>query len=149
MGANLYTVYAVILAFTFLTTLRYSIAGTLVTGNPVLRAVTHPYWLYALVAAGPFVLGSFYQGALSPWPPDTFAQVNARAGMWAAIAATLGVMIADIWMFWGAATTFRRFAPPHDKRVVKLYYLANAAIGLYLVGRFLHVIPVGELYMRG
>ena len=63
MAANLYTPLAVILFFTMLTTLRFSVAGTLKTANPALRLVTHPAWLYALVLAGGYTLGAFYHGA--------------------------------------------------------------------------------------
>ncbi len=76
-AANLYTPLAVILFFTMITTLRFSIAGTLKTANAVLRLLTHPAWLYALVLAGGYTLGAFYHGTLSPWPLATFQAVSA------------------------------------------------------------------------
>ena len=106
MAFDLYPIVAAILVFTFLTTLRFSLTGDLATGNPILRIVTHPWWLYALVLAGPFVLGAFYKGLISPWPPQAYAEIGAQAGRWAGAAAALGATIVDIWIFWGGATTF-------------------------------------------
>ena len=143
MNFDLNLVYAVILAFTLLTTLRLSITGQVDSQNPVLRVVTNRNWFYALIIAGPYVLGAFYRGAMSPWPPTAFATASERAGLWAGVATVLGVAIADIWLLWGTATVFARFAPPAEKRFVKYYYLANLAIGIYLMLRFTGVIHIG------
>src|SRR3569833_2534318 len=77
----------IILFFTMITSLRFSIAGTLKTANPVLRALTHPAWLYPLVLEGGYTLGAFYHGALSPWPPASFTAVAQRFGLWGGVAA--------------------------------------------------------------
>ena len=144
MTANLYTPLAIILFFTMLTTLRFSFTGTLKTQNPVLRIVTHPAWLYALVLAGGYTLGAFYHGTLSPWPPATFSAVSQRAGFWAAATATEAAIIVDIWLLWATATTFKTFSPPHDHRMVKYYYVVNLLVGGYLMARFLHIIDMGQ-----
>jgi hypothetical protein len=145
LAVNLYTPLAIILFFTMLTTLRFSIAGTLKTANPVLRVLTHPAWLAPLILEGGYVLGAFYHGALSPWPPATFHIVAEKAGFWAAAAATEGAITVDIWLLWATATTFKIFSPPHDARMVKYYYVVNFAIGAYLMARFLHVIDMGKV----
>jgi hypothetical protein len=144
MAVNLYTPLAVILFFTMLTTLRFSFAGTLKTANPALRLLTHPAWLYPLVLAGGYTLGSFYHGTLSPWPPATFTAVAQRAGFWAAVAGTEAAITADIWLLWATATTFKTFSPPHDRRMIKYYYAVNVVIGGYLMARFLHIIDMGQ-----
>jgi hypothetical protein len=144
MAVNLYTPLAVILFFTMLTTLRFSFAGTLKTANLALRLLTHPAWLYPLVLAGGYTLGSFYHGTLSPWPPATFTAVAQRAGFWAAVAGTEAAITADIWLLWATATTFKTFSPPHDKRMIKYYYAVNVVIGGYLMARFLHIIDMGQ-----
>jgi len=54
---NLYTLIAVVLFFTMLTTLRFSFTGTLKVTDPVSRVITNPVWLYALVISGPYMLG--------------------------------------------------------------------------------------------
>jgi hypothetical protein len=141
---NLYTPLAVILFFTMITTLRFSIAGTLKTANPVLRFLTHPAWFYPLVLSGGYTLGAFYHGTLSPWPPGTFSAVGQRAGLWAGVAATEAAITADIWLLWATATTFKVFSPPHDRRMIKYYYAVNLVIGGYLMARFLHVIDMGQ-----
>lgn len=141
---NLYTPIAVVLAFTFLTTLRYSFTGKLATANPVLRVVTNGIWLYPLILAGPFTLGAFYHGLFSPWPPQAYATAAQQSGPWAGAAAALAAATGDIWLLWATATTFRRFSPPQDARMVKYYYLANLAVGGYLMARFLHVIDMGQ-----
>jgi hypothetical protein len=143
-AANLYTPLAVILFFTMITTLRFSIAGTLKTANPVLRLLTHPAWLSPLILAGGWTLGAFYHNTLSPWPPATFSAVSQRAGLWAAVAATEAAITADIWLLWATATTFKVFSPPHDKRMIKYYYAVNFVIGGYLMARFLHIIDMGQ-----
>jgi hypothetical protein len=141
---DLFTPIAIVLAFTFLTTLRYSIAGTLSTPNPVLRFVTNPNWLYALVISGPFMLGAYYHDAISPWPPAAFATASQKWGIWGGVSAAIAAATADIWLLWATATTFRRFSPPHDKRMIKYYYLVNLVIGGYLMARFTHVIDMGH-----
>jgi len=143
-AANLYTPLAVILFFMMITTLRFSIAGTLKTANPALRLLTHPAWLYPLVLAGGWTLGAFYHGTLSPWPPATFSAVSQRAGLWAGVAATEAAITADIWLLWATATTFRVFSPPTDRRMIKYYYAVNLVIGGYLMARFLHIIDMGQ-----
>lgn len=144
MAVNLYTPLAVILFFTMLSTLRFSFTGTLKAKDPVTRFFTHPAWLYPLVLEGGYVLGSFYHGTMSPWPPATFEAISQRAGFWAAATATEGAITADIWLLWATATTFKTFSPPHDKRMVKYYYVVNFVIGAYLMARFLHVIDMGK-----
>jgi hypothetical protein len=144
MAANLYTPLAVILFFTMVTTLRFSITGTLKSANPVVRFLTHPAWLYPLVLEGGWVLGAFYHGTLSPWPPATYRMVLEHAGLWAAVAATEGAITADIWLLWAAATTFKTFSPPHDRRMIKYYYAVNLVIGAYLMARFTHVLDMGQ-----
>src|SRR5271156_3601984 len=114
MTVDFYTPLAVILFFTMITTLRFSIAGTLKTPDPVLRLLTHPAWLSPLILAGGWTLGAFYHGTLSPWPPATFTAVGQRAGVWAAVAATEATITADIWLLWATATTFKVFSPPAD-----------------------------------
>jgi hypothetical protein len=141
---DLYAVFAIILTFTFLTTLRYSITGTLGTENPVLRVVTNPVWLYALVVSGPYILGAYYHDAISPWPPTAYAMVSQKAGAWAGAAAAIAAATADIWLLWATATTFRKFSPPHDHRMIKYYYVANFVVGAYLMARFGHVIDMGK-----
>ena len=143
-AVTLFTPLAVILFFTMITTLRFSIAGTLKTANPVLRFLTHPAWLYPLVLVGGYTLGAFYHGALSPWPPATFTSGSQRFGLWGGVAATEAVITADIWLLWATATTFKVFSPPHDKRMVKYYYAVNLVIGGYLMARFLHFIDMGQ-----
>jgi hypothetical protein len=141
---NVYTPIAAVLFFTFLTTLRYSFTGRLHTTNPVLRIVTNPSWLYPLILSGPFLLGSFYHGTMSPWPPAAFEMVSQRAGFWAGAAAAIAAATADVWLLWATATTFRKFSPPHDVRMVKYYYVVNFVVGAYLMARFTHVIDMGQ-----
>ena len=149
MKVDLNLIYAMVLAFTFLTTLRFSITGEVDTPNPALRILTNRNWLYALIIAGPYMLGAFYHGAISPWPPAAFAAGAAKAGLWAGVATALGAAIADIWLLWATATVFARFAPPSEKRFVKYYYLGNLAVGLYLMARFSHVISIGAPVIGG
>jgi hypothetical protein len=144
MAADLYTPLAVILFFTMMTTLRFSFTGTLKSDNPLVRILTHPAWLSPLILEGGYVLGAFYHGALSPWPPATFHSVAQLHGFWAAVAATEGAITADIWLLWATATTFKTFSPPHDKRMIKYYYVVNLVIGGYLMARFLHFIDMGQ-----
>ena len=141
---TLFTPLAIILFFTMITTLRFSIAGTLKTANPVLRFLTHPAWLYPLVLEGGYTLGAFYHGALSPWPPASFSAVSQHFGLWGGIAAAEAAITADIWLLWATATTFKVFSPPHDTRMVKYYYAVNLVIGGYLMARFLHFIDMGQ-----
>jgi hypothetical protein len=141
---DLYSPVAAVLFFTFLTTLRYSFTGHLHPSNAVLRVVTNPAWLYPLILAGPWAFGAFYQSAISPWPPQTFAMIAAKAGFWAGMASAIAAATADIWMLWATATTFRRFSPPHDRRMIKYYYVVNLVVGAYLMARFLHVIDMGQ-----
>jgi hypothetical protein len=145
MAVDFFTPLAVVLFFTMVTTLRFSIAGTLKTGNPLLRAVTHPAWLYPLVLTGGYTLGAFYHGKISPWPPASFHSIADHHGFWAAIAASEAAITADIWLLWATATTFKVFSPPDDARMVKYYYAVNLVIGGYLMARFLHVIDMGQL----
>ena len=135
--------YSVILAFTFLTTLHFSVTGQVESPNPVIRIFTNRNWFYPLIIAGPYALGAFYFGAISPWPPDAFETAKNQAGLWAGVATALAAAIADIWLLWATATVFRRFAPPSEKRFVKYYYMANLAVGLYLMARFSHLISIG------
>jgi len=145
MAVDLFTPVAIVLFFTMVATLRFSIQGTLKTPNPVLRAVTHPAWLYPLVLTGGYTLGAFYHDKMSPWPPATFHMISEKHGFWAGIAATEAAITADIWLLWAAATTFKVFSPPHDARMVKYYYAVNLVIGVYLMARFTHVIDMGQL----
>src|ERR1700743_367121 len=103
----LFTPLAIILFFTMITTLRFSIAGTLKTAKPGLRFLTHPAWLYPLVLEGGYTLGAFYHGALSPWPPASFSAVSQHFGLWGGIAAAEAAITADIWLLWATATTFK------------------------------------------
>jgi len=64
--------------------------------------------------------------------------------MWAGLCAGIAAATADVWLLWATATTFRKFSPPDDVRMVKYYYLVNLAIGGYLMARFLHVIDMGK-----
>jgi len=146
---NLYTPIAVVLFFTMLTTLRFSFTGTLKAADPVSRVVTSPVWLYALIISGPYMLGCYYHGTISPWPPAAFEMVNQRAGMWAGLSAAIAAATADIWLLWATATTFKTFSPPDDARMVKYYYLVNLVIGGYLMARFLHVIDMGQAGVLG
>ena len=141
---NLYTLIAVVLFFTMLTTLRFSFTGTLKVTDPVSRVITNPVWLYALVISGPYMLGCYYHGTISPWPPTAYEAASLRAGMWAGLCAGIAAATADVWLLWSTATTFRKFSPPDDVRMVKYYYLVNLAIGGYLMARFLHVIDMGK-----
>jgi hypothetical protein len=145
MSVDLFMPLAVVLFFTMITTLRFSLEGTLKTANPVLRALTHPAWLSPLVATGGFTLGAFYYGKFSPWPPATFHMIGDKYGLWGAIAATEAAITADMWLLWAAATTFKIFSPPQDVRMVKYYYAVNFLIGGYLIARFLHVIDMGSI----
>jgi hypothetical protein len=149
MGIDLYTPLAILLAFTFLTTLRFSLTGRLKTANPALRFVTHPAWLYTLILAGGYILGAYYHGAMSPWPPAAFAAASAKSGLWAGVAAGLGTATVDIWLFWATATAFKTFSPPEERRVIPIYYVVNAAVGFYLMARFYHVIPIGAPLITG
>jgi hypothetical protein len=141
---DLYTPIAAILFFTFLTTLRFSFSGHFHARDPISRIVTNPAWLYPLILSGPYMLGAYYHGAISPWPPQAFAIVSAQSGFWAGVATAIAAATADVWLLWATATTFRRFSPPHDARVVKYYYVANLAVGGYLMARFFHVIDMGN-----
>jgi hypothetical protein len=141
---DLFTPIAVVLFFTLLTTLRYSFTGTLRSGNPVLNLITNPSWLYPLIISGPYVLGAYYHGKISPWPPTAFATIGAGAGFWAGVTAAIAAGTADVWLLWATATTFRKFSPPHDARMVKYYYVANFLVGAYLMARFTHVIDMGQ-----
>ncbi len=141
---DIYTPIAVVLFFTLVTTLRFSFTGTLKTANPVLRVVTNPAWLYPLIISGPYLLGAYYHGTISPWPPQAFAMVSLHAGFWAGLTASIAAATADIWLLWATATTFKTFAPPHDHRVIKYYYVANFLVGAYLMARFTHVIDMGK-----
>ena len=143
-AVTLFTPLAIILFFTMITTLRFSIAGTLKTANPVLRALTHPAWLYPLVLEGGYTLGAFYHGALSPWPPASFTAVAQRFGLWGGVAAAEAAITADIWRLWATATTFKVFSPPHDARMVLFFFAVNLVIGGYLMARFLHFIDMGQ-----
>jgi hypothetical protein len=145
MAVDVFTPVAVVLLFTMVTTLRFSIQGTLKTANPVLRVMTHPAWLYPLVLTGGYTLGAFYHGKMSPWPPATFRMISEQHGFWAGIAAAASAATADIWLLWAAATTFKVFSPPQDARMVKYYYAVNLLIGGYLMARFTHVIDMGQL----
>ncbi len=145
MGFTVFTPLAAILFFTMITTLRFSITGTLKTANPMLRLLTHPLWLAPLVLTGGATLGAFYHGALSPWPPATFADISRRFGLWGGVAATEAVVTADIWLLWATATTFKVFSPPDDARMVKYYYAVNLVIGSYLLARFLHILDMGQV----
>lgn len=140
---NIFTPIAIVLGLTFLSTLRYSFTGTVQSPNPVLRIVTNGVWLYPLIISGPFLLGAFYHGALSPWPPASYAIAAQKAGPWAGTAAAIAAATADIWLLWATATTFRKFSPPHDHRMIKYYYLVNLVVGGYLMARFSHVIDMG------
>jgi hypothetical protein len=144
MAVTLYTPLAVVLFFTMIATLRFSIAGTTKTGNPVLWALTHPAWLTPLILEGGYVLGAFYHGALSPWPPASFTSIAQIHGFWAGLAAGEAAATIDMWLLWCTATAFRAFSPPHDARMVKYYYLVNFVVGAYLVARFLHIIDMGQ-----
>lgn len=145
MAVNLYTPLAIILFFTMITTLRFSIAGTLKTANPVLRFVTHPGWLAPLILTGGFTLGAFYHGTLSPWPVATFTDLSRRFGFWAGVSGAEAAITADIWLLWATATTFKVFSPPDDARMVKYYYAVNFVIGAYLLARFLHILDMGQV----
>jgi len=140
---NLNLVYSIVLAFTFLTTFHFSVTGQVDSPNPVIRLFTNRNWFYALIIAGPYMLGAFYFGAISPWPPEAFETARSHAGLWAGVATALGAATADIWLLWATATVFKRFAPPSEQRFVKYYYMANLAIGLYLMARFSHLITIG------
>jgi len=137
------TPLAIVLFFTMVTTLRFSIEGTLKTGNALLRVLTHPAWLTPLILEGGFTLGLFYHGKLSPWPPATFRMLVEKYGFWGGIAGAEAAITVDIFLLWATATTFKVFSPPHDARVVKYYYAVNLIIGAYLMARFAHVIDMG------
>ncbi|MBY0512088.1 MAG: hypothetical protein K2P94_18280 [Rhodospirillaceae bacterium] len=132
-----YPAAVVVLVLMLLQTLRLSITGKIHPEKPSFL-FTH-LWLYPLGILGPFTIGTFYRGALSPWPPAAYDKMMTVGGPWAAVAGFLTVLIVDIWMFWAAAKAIRDttltsavFRPMHDQ-VVAYYHVVNVLVGTFIL----------------
>lgn len=132
-----YLVAAVLVLLMLLQTLRLSITGQIQPDKS--NFLTSHRWLYPLGVLGPFTIGTFYKGALSPWPPAAYDKITAAAGHWAGGAAFLLVLTIDIWMFWAAAKAMRAtsltsavFRPMHDQ-VAAYYHVVNFLVGTFIL----------------
>lgn len=132
-----YPVAFVLLSLMLLQTLRLSITGKIHPQKA--NVLTTHKWLYPLGILGPFTIGTFYKGALSPWPPLAYEKMTAVGGHWAGAAAFVLVITVDIWMFWAAAKAIRDttltsavFRPMHDK-VAVYYHLVNFLVGTFIL----------------
>jgi hypothetical protein len=132
-----YPVAFVLLLLMFVQTLRLSITGRIHPANA--NFLTSHKWLYPLGVLGPFTIGTFYKGALSPWPPAAYDKMTAVGGHWAGGAAFVLVLTIDIWMFWAAAKAIRDttltsavFRPMHDQ-VVAYYHVVNILVGTFIL----------------
>ena len=143
-----YVALSVLTGMALLTTLRFCIQGTLRTDNRALRVVTHPLWLFSIGLSVPYVLGSFYAGVLSPWPPLAFQQF-AETDRWAGLTAAIAVATADLWLLWAAARAAALFAPPEDRRMLPYYYAINLVVGGFFIGRALYLVQQGSLLAPG
>ena len=137
IGEVAYPVAVVVLLLMLLQTLRLSITGRIQPAAP--NVIMNHRWLYPLGLLGPFTIGTFYKGALSPWPPAAYDKMTAVGGHWAGGAAFLLVLTVDIWMFWAAAKAIRDttltsavFRPMHDK-VTAYYHIVNFLVGTFIL----------------
>ena len=134
-----YPLLTAVLLLTLLQTLRLSITGRIHADKP--NFVMSHLWLYPLGVLGPLVIGAFYKGLLSPWPPAAYAKMAGSAGLWAGLAAFLAVLIVDIWLFWAGAKAIRAttltsatFRPLHD-RLMTYYHVVNVLVGVFILYR--------------
>jgi hypothetical protein len=132
-----YPVAFVLLSLMLVQTLRLSLTGKIQPAKPNFL-FTHK-WLYPLGVLGPFTIGAYYKGALSPWPLSAYDKMTAIGGHWAGAAAFVLVLTVDIWMFWAAAKAMRDttltsavFRPMHDQ-VLVYYHIVNAAVGAFIL----------------
>jgi len=132
-----YPVAVVVLVLMLLQTLRLSITGKIQPEKP--NFLLNHRWLYPLGVLGPFTIGTFYSGALSPWPPAAYDKMMTVGGQWAAVAGFLTTVIVLIWMFWAAAKAIRDttltsavFRPMHDQ-VVAYYHVVNFLVGTFIL----------------
>lgn len=132
-----YGVASVLLLLMLLQTLRLSITGRIQPDKP--NFLMNHRWLYPLGLLGPFTIGTFYRGMLSPWPPAAYEQMLATGGVWAGVAAFVLVVTIDIWMFWAAAKAMRAttltsavFSPMHDQ-VAAYYHVVNFLVGTFIL----------------
>lgn len=132
-----YGVASVLLLLMLLQTLRLSITGRIQPDKP--NILMNHRWLYPLGVLGPFTIGTFYQGLLSPWPPAAYEKMLATGGVWAGVAAFVLVVTIDIWMFWAAAKAMRAttltsavFSPMHDQ-VAAYYHVVNFLVGTFIL----------------
>jgi hypothetical protein len=132
-----YPVAVVVLVLTLLQTLRLSITGKIHPAKS--NIINNHRWLYPLGILGPFTIGTYYRGALSPWPPMAYEKMMTVGGQWAAVAGFLTAVIIDIWMFWAAAKAIRDttltsavFRPMHDQ-VMAYYHVVNVLVGTFIL----------------
>jgi len=145
MDFSVWPVALVIVVMTLVVTLKLSLTGRIMPaggGKPGL--LTNPIWLWPLVVLVPYVIGSFLEGSLSPWPPESFALVAARSTIWAAAVAAVSTIVVDFWLFWTTATALIAFTVPMatiyqpiPKEMHKYYHLANIVAGAFVVGKAL------------
>lgn len=130
-----YAVLALLMALALVGTLRFCVTGRIGGGGPITALLTHQVWLLPLAAAIPYVLGCFYKGLISPWPPAAFATFEEKAGFWAGTSAGLAVIAVDIWLLYAMARAAAHFAPPEDRHLVKWYYVVNFMVGAFFIAR--------------
>jgi hypothetical protein len=139
MPVDGYTLAAALLLMALFATVRVALGPRAEkVGNPLLRALTHPYWLIPLIVAVNFCIGLYFTGALSPWPPAAFADFSARSGFWAGSCALLAALITDIWLLWAPTQVLRRFAAPERRHAFKYFPLFNALVGATVIALALH-----------
>lgn len=130
-----YAILALLMALALGGTLRFALTGRIGGGGPVVNLLTHQVWLLPLAAAIPYVLGCFYKGLISPWPPAAFAAFEEKAGFWGGATAGLAVITVDIWLLYAMARAAAHFAPPEDRHLVKWYYAVNFVVGAFFIVR--------------
>ncbi len=143
MNFDAYTPFAAISFFTLLTTLKLTLTGRVTVGQEKKTLIVFsPYWLGALVVMVPYVIGQYLKGALSPWPPATFAIVQAKAGLWAAVLAGISTTTVDLWMFWTTATALSCFTQPMatayepiPRSMFKYFHIVNLLAGAFVIYR--------------
>ncbi len=141
MTVDAYLPFALIALMTLVATIKLTLTGRLRVGAAQKSYVVfHPLWLGPLVVMVPFVIGRFLKGTMSPFPPTAFAEIEAKAGVWAGALAGISVTTIDLWLFWTTATALITFTEPMStayepipKAMHKYIHVVNAIAGAFVI----------------
>lgn len=126
--------FAVVIACTFLASIRIAIVGLGHSpANPWLAFITHDRWAATLFILVPWFAGAFARREVSALPWVAFMKVAARHGIVDGLHSIFLVLIVELWLLWIPAHSYIRNRPGIDRRTVYLARCLNLAVGLLLL----------------